>query len=92
LFCPRDATSCLHYDVVESPAGILLTVHGEIVDPNPAGSDMDHILALDQSFVLRERTDEDDEVDAMNRYAILLSSPSLSKHLFPFLLPRVPLT
>ncbi|KAF9564925.1 hypothetical protein CPC08DRAFT_704984 [Agrocybe pediades] len=60
LFCPRGVTSSLNYDVVEFESGILLTTHGEIVNPNRPGLDTDHVVTLDQSFVLRERKEEDD--------------------------------
>lgn len=52
--------------------GVLLTVHGEIVNPHNANPDLDHVLTLDQSFVLRRTsaiTDvQDEETDVNNGY------------------------
>lgn len=56
-FCPRGQQANLYYDVVSlgSPTrdGLLLKVHGEIVNPNPAGPHLDIIVTLDQSFILK---------------------------------------
>ncbi|KAH9479832.1 hypothetical protein JR316_0008427 [Psilocybe cubensis] len=56
-FCPRGVVGNLIYDAVDSPAGILLTVHGEIVNPHSSNPRLDHTLTLDQSFLLRKRGD-----------------------------------
>jgi hypothetical protein len=57
----------VNYDVVPlssaTGGGILLTVHGEVVNPHLAGPEMDHILSVDQSFVLRKRGLEDEGMD-----------------------------
>ncbi|KAF8799210.1 hypothetical protein BYT27DRAFT_6873734 [Phlegmacium glaucopus] len=64
-FCPRGVPRTVDYDVVPlsstTGGGILLTVHGVVVNPHLAGPEMDHILSVDQSFVLRKRGLEDDE-------------------------------
>jgi hypothetical protein len=60
-FCLRDVAGEVHYDVVSldglAGGGILLTVHGALrrADANTelAGrSEYDHVMAVDQSFVL----------------------------------------
>lgn len=64
-FCPRGVPRTVNYNVVLlSPAiggGILLTVHGEVVNPHLAGPQMDHVLSVDQNFVLRKRELEDED-------------------------------
>jgi hypothetical protein len=64
-FCPRGVPRTVDYNVVPLPSatggGILLTVHGEVVNPHLAGPQMDHILSVDQNFVLRKRELEEDE-------------------------------
>jgi len=67
-FCPRGIPRMVNYnDVPLSSAatggGILLTVHGEVVNPHLAGPQMDHILSVDQNFVLRKRKLEDEDED-----------------------------
>ena len=68
-FCPRGVPRTVDYNVVTlssaTGGGILLTVHGEVVNPHLAGPKMDHILSVDQNFVLRKRMleDEDEEED-----------------------------
>lgn len=56
-FCPREVVSDVVYDVVpltpETGGGILLTVHANIVNPSKAGPASDHVLSLNQSFMLR---------------------------------------
>lgn len=56
-FCPRGQQANLHYDVVSLGSleidGLLLKVHGELVNPHPAGAQLDHVVTLDQSFVLK---------------------------------------
>ena len=64
-FCPRGVPRTVDYNVVPlssaTGGGILLTVHGEVVNPHLAGPQMDHILSVDQNFVLRKREFEEDE-------------------------------
>lgn len=64
-FCPRGVPRTVNYNVVPlssaTGGGILLTVHGEVVNPHLAGPQMDHILSVDQNFVLRKRDLEEDE-------------------------------
>ena len=67
-FCPRGVPRTVNYNVVPLSSDtcdgcILLTVHGEVVNPHLAGPHMDHVLSVDQSFVLRKRElkDEDEE-------------------------------
>ena len=64
-FCPRGVPRTVNYNVVPlssaTGGGILLTVHGEVVNPHLAGPQMDHILSVDQNFVLRKRELEEDE-------------------------------
>jgi len=43
--------------------GILLTVHGDVVNPHLAGPQMDHILSVDQNFVLRKREEDEEDDD-----------------------------
>jgi hypothetical protein len=64
-YCPRGVPRTVNYNVVPlSTGGILLTVHGEVVNPHLAGPYMDHVLFVDQNFVLRERgRDEDEDVE-----------------------------
>lgn len=68
-FCPRGVPRTVNYDVIPlSPiigGGILLTVHGEVVSPHLAGPQMDHVLSVDQSFVLKDREleDPDERID-----------------------------
>ena len=66
-FCPRGVPRTVNYDVVPlsstTAGGILLTVHGEVVNPHLAGPHMDHVLSVDQSFVLRKRGLEDEDED-----------------------------
>ena len=66
-FCPRGVPRTVDYNVVPlssaSGGGILLTVHGEVVNPHLAGPQMDHILSVDQNFILRQREMEEDEED-----------------------------
>ncbi|KAF8159920.1 hypothetical protein B0H34DRAFT_705404 [Crassisporium funariophilum] len=68
-FRPRGVTQRVSYDVVSpSPAHptgdwILLTVYGKVVKVNMAGPHMDHVVMVDQSFVLRRREKGDDEDD-----------------------------
>lgn len=54
--------------------GILLSLHGEVVktEVNPA---LDHRLTVDQTFLLRQRTEEDDtdDDDGTDVYVYLLS-------------------
>ena len=58
-FCPSGITSELNYDMLYlSPTGILLTCHGEVIDPMNGN----HRLSVDQSFILcRKVADEEDE-------------------------------
>jgi hypothetical protein len=69
-FCPRGVPRTVNYNVVplsSATGGILLTVHGEVVNPHLAGPQMDHILSVDQSFVLRKRQlDDEDENEGMD--------------------------
>lgn len=62
-FCPRGIPRTVNYDIVPLPptigGGILFTVHGQVVNPHLAGPQMDHVLSVDQSFVLRKRGLED---------------------------------
>ena len=64
-FCPRGVPRTVNYNVVPlssaSGGGILLTVHGQVVNPHLAGPQMDHVLSVDQSFVLRKRKLEDED-------------------------------
>jgi len=64
-FCPRGVPRTVNYNVVPlssaTGGGILLTVHGEVVNPHLAGPQMDHILSVDQNFVLRKRELEDED-------------------------------
>jgi hypothetical protein len=62
-FCPRGVPRSVNYNVVplSTGGGILLTVHGQVVNPHLAGPHMDHILSVDQNFVLRKRELELDE-------------------------------
>ena len=66
-FCPRGVPRSVDYNVVPLSSaiggGILLTVHGEVVNPHLAGPQMDHILSVDQNFVLRKRELEEDEYE-----------------------------
>ena len=66
-FCPRGVPRTVDYNVVPlssaTGGGILLTVHGEVVNPHLAGPQMDHILSVDQNFVLRKREFEEDEFE-----------------------------
>ena len=70
-FCPRGVPRTVNYDVISLPCAtggsVLLTIHGQVVNPHLAGPHRDHVLSVDQSFVLRQREledeDEDDRVD-----------------------------
>jgi hypothetical protein len=68
-FCLRDGASEIHYDVVsldgQAGGGVLVTVHGALsrADTNVelAGkSEYDHVVAVDQSFVLHQKGADDD--------------------------------
>lgn len=74
-FCPRGVPRTVNYNVVPLSSaatggggggGILLTVHGEVVNPHLAGPQLDHILFVDQNFVLRKRGLEDDDDEDVN--------------------------
>ncbi len=43
-------------------AAILATLHSEVINPNSEDPNPNHVLTLDQSFVLRRRTDWDDDM------------------------------
>ena len=72
-FCLRDGVSEVHYDVVsldgQTGGGILLTVHGALGRPDASVElsrrpEYDHLVAVDQSFVLhrnklQDRNDDD---------------------------------
>lgn len=69
-FCPRGVPRTVNYNVVPlscatgDGGNILLTVHGQVVNPHLEGPQMDHILSVDQNFVLRKRQlDEDEDED-----------------------------
>jgi len=48
-------------EVDPNTENVLVTMHGEIVNANAISADLDHVLTVDQSFVLRrKRGDEDD--------------------------------
>lgn len=55
-FCPRGVSGNVHYDVVsldhDIGGGVLLTTYGEVCNPSFNGPELDHILSVDQSFVL----------------------------------------
>lgn len=88
-FCPRGVTSQLLYDTVDAgsaSAGVLLTVHGEVVNPHISNPDLDHVLTLDQSFVLRHTstmiTDVQDEgfpSDVNNGYVAVQSVHTVTR-------------
>lgn len=82
-FCPRGVPRNVNYNVVSlSPTtggGILLAVHGEVVNPHLAGPQMDHVLSVDQSFVLRRRTvEDDDQNEGMDGFGQTISSTAAS--------------
>jgi len=40
---------------------VLVTMHGEVVNVNVMGPELDHVLTVDQSFVLRRKRREEEE-------------------------------
>ncbi|KAF5316549.1 hypothetical protein D9619_006639 [Psilocybe cf. subviscida] len=44
---------------LDSPGYLMFSVHGEVVDPSHTGRHLDHILTVDQTFVLRPRNEDD---------------------------------
>ncbi|EDR05179.1 uncharacterized protein LACBIDRAFT_294891 [Laccaria bicolor S238N-H82] len=58
-FCPHGTMRNVAYTLMLHEGLVLMTVHGEVVNPGGGGSDseggaeLDHVVSLDQSFVLR---------------------------------------
>lgn len=74
-FCVRDGAGEVHYDVVSldgrTGGGILLTVHGALGRPDVSAElsgshEYDHLVAVDQSFVLHRNRLWDRNDDAWN--------------------------
>ena len=78
-FSPRGVRRDIYYDLAAlsrkvvggsnqtGPGGVLAALHAEIVNPNLTDPSMDHVLTLDQSFVLRRKVEDDVDVDEATR-------------------------
>ena len=75
-FGARGVSGTVYYDAVPFGSGstlgiesdttnnnVLVTMHGEVVNVNVMGPELDHVLTVDQSFVLRRRGEEEESSD-----------------------------
>jgi hypothetical protein len=75
-FGARGVSGTVYYDAVPFGSGstwrtesdttndnVLVTMHGEVVNVNVMGPELDHVLTVDQSFVLRRRREEEESSD-----------------------------
>lgn len=76
-FGARGVSGTVYYDAVPFGSGsttlgtdsdttndnVLVTMHGEVVNVNVMGPELDHVLTVDQSFVLRRRSEEEESSD-----------------------------
>ena len=56
---PREIIGAVGVSPVDDGAAILATLHSEVINPNSEDPNPNHLLTLDQSFLLRRRTDWD---------------------------------
>ena len=60
-FCPQGTMRNVAYTLMLHNGLVLMIVHGEVV--NPGGFEGDHVVSLDQSFVLRKPESDEEEED-----------------------------
>ncbi|KIJ91250.1 hypothetical protein K443DRAFT_686199 [Laccaria amethystina LaAM-08-1] len=62
-FCPHGAMRNVAYTLMLHNGLVLMTVHGEVVNPggSEGGSELDDVVSLDQSFVLRKPESDEEE-------------------------------
>jgi len=50
-------------DTANNNNNVLVTMHGEVVNANPVNPELDHVLMVDQSFVLRRKRGDEESLD-----------------------------
>ncbi|KAF8963401.1 hypothetical protein BDZ97DRAFT_1820664 [Flammula alnicola] len=53
--------------------GVLVSVHGEVANINVTNPQLDHVLTVDQSFVLRRRSDVDSDINGYVLYLLIVN-------------------